>query len=111
MAETTDMLFDNKIMLTAKADFEKDAADLKTKGTELISALTAALKTFEGATKDAVMVKVGSTGTKDEKSLAYFAETQVPQLLTNLATLLEANRATLQKGDKMLADQISGNAK
>lgn len=57
------------------------------------------------------MVKIGTSDTKDEKALAYFVESQVPQLLTNLAKLLEANRETLQKGDKMLADQISGNGK
>lgn len=111
MVEGTGILFVNQTMLNAKSNFEQDAKDLKSAGETLVQSLTTALSTFEGATKDAVMQKIGVTGSADEKTLAFFAENQVPQMLTNLATLLEANRSTLEQGDKMLADQISGNAK
>lgn len=111
MEEYNGILFVNKTMLDAKANFEKDAQDLKNAGTALVTSLGTTLANFDGATKEAVMEKIGASGTASDKTLAFFVEQQVPQMLTNLATLLEANRSTLEQGDKMLADQISGNAK
>ena len=111
MAENIGILFVNQTMLEAKQKFDQDATELKNAGTTLIQSLGTALANFDGATKEAVMEKIGAIGTNNDKTLAFFVEQQVPQMLTNLATLLEANRDTLERGDKMLADQISGNAK
>lgn len=111
MAENPRILFDNEIMKNAISAFEDEKNNLKKAGEELIQALNQDLVGFEGATKDAIMKKIGETGSEDQGSLAYFVEKQVPQMLENLAVLLEANRSTLEKGDQMLADQISGNGK
>ena len=105
------MVADNAKMVNAKTTIDNMADDFKNnKANEFITSLTAALSTFEGETKDALMEsKIGKLGTGTEGTLAYFVETQIPQLIKKLAELLNGNIDTIDKSDKQLADAIRGN--
>ena len=105
------MVADNEKMVNAKTTIESMADDFKTnKANEFITSLTTALSTFEGETKDALMEsKIGKLGTETEGTLAYFVETQIPQLIKGLAELLNGNINTIDESDKKLADAIRGN--
>lgn len=100
------MVFDNGIMVQAVEDFNSRANDLKAAGQALLDALKGDLSTFEGNTKDALMELIGD-GSK-EGTLSYFVLTQVPKVLENAATLLDANRTQIQDGDSKLAEQLKG---
>lgn len=107
------MYVDNEQMTTAHSTI-KDLAtkDFKNAGTEFIGELTKALSTFEGETKDALMEsKIGAAGSEVEGTLAYFVETQIPNLVEGLAKLLEGNRDTIDKSDQKLADAIRSAGK
>lgn len=104
------MVVDNKKMDAAKRQIDDIEQKMKTAATEFIGELTYALSTFEGETKDALMLyKIGAAGTQTEGTLAYFVETQVPSLVNGLGTLLEGNRSTIEECDKKLAEAIAGN--
>lgn len=101
------MLVDNEKMTTAHSAIQDASKDFKNKATAFISDLTTALSTFEGDTKDALMEKkIGATGSEVEGTLAYFVETQIPQLLDGLASLLDGNRQTIDETDQKLAEAI-----
>lgn len=103
------MLVDNEKMITAHTEIQNASKDFKNKGTAFIADLTTALSTFEGETKDALMAsKIGSTGSQVEGTLAYFVETQIPQLIDGLAQLLDGNRSTIDESDMKLAEAIRG---
>lgn len=103
------MLIDNRKMEDARGNIEKASTDFKGKGSAFIAALTTALSTFEGETKDVLMEKkIGSSGSETEGTLAYFVEKQIPDLLNGLAKLLEGNRTTIDESDRKLAEAISG---
>lgn len=103
------MLVDNQKMVDTKKDIDTASTDFKGKGTAFIEALTNALSTFEGETKDALMKsKIGSSGSETEGTLAYFVEKQIPDLLNGLSQLLEGNRTTIDESDRKLAEAISG---
>jgi len=106
------MYVDNEQMATAFSTIDNLAKnDFKNAGTDFIAQLTQALSTFEGETKDALMEsKIGASGA-GEGTLAYFVETQVPELIEGLAKLLEGNRDTIDKSDKKLADAIRSAGK
>ena len=104
------MLVDNQKMEDAKKDIDSASADFKSKGSAFIEALTNALNTFEGETKDALMKsKIGSSGSETEGTLAYFVEKQIPSLLDGLSQLLEGNRTKIDESDRKLAEAISGD--
>lgn len=101
------MLVDNEKMTTAHGEIEQASEDFKNKGTAFIADLIAALSTFEGETKDALMEKkIGSTNSEVEGTLAYFVEKQIPDLITGLAKLLDGNRTTIDESDMKLAEAI-----
>jgi len=106
------MYVDNEQMATAFSTIDNLAKnDFKNAGTDFIAQLSQALSTFEGETKDALMEsKIGASGA-GEGTLAYFVETQVPELIEGLAKLLEGNRDTIDKSDKKLADAIRSAGK
>ena len=101
------MVFDNGIMTQAVTDFNNRAADLKKAGQALIDALNKDLATFEGKSKEALLELIGNES--KEGSLAFFVLTQVPKVLENAATLLDANRTQIQDGDSQLAQQLNSN--
>jgi len=100
------MLVDNNALEEAKKSIDAVVKKLQPEGTSLIKELTEALKDFEGETKDALMEKIGTSGTKTEGTLAFFVEEQLPGLLTALGELLDGNRETIVECDKKLADAI-----
>lgn len=103
------MLIDNQKMETARDAIEDAKGDFETKASAFIAALTSALSTFEGETKDVLMEKkIGSSGSETEGTLAYFVEKQIPSLLDGLMQLLEGNRTTIDDSDRKLAEAISG---
>lgn len=101
------MLIDNQKMETAKGAIDDAKGDFETKAGAFIEALTSALSTFEGETKDVLMEKkIGNVET--EGTLAYFVQKQIPDLLNGLSQLLEGNRTTIDESDRKLAEAISG---
>ncbi len=103
------MLVDNEKMESAVSSIQTASTNFKSKATAFIADLTAALSTFEGETKDAlIQSKIGTSGSETEGTLAYFVEKQIPDLLNGLAKLLEGNRNTIEKSDQQLAEAIRG---
>ena len=103
------MLVDNQKMIEAKDAIDKAVSDFEAKGAAFIEALTSALSTFEGETKDALInSKIGTSGSEVEGTLAFFVEKQIPNLLNGLSQLLDGNRSTVEESDRQLAEAISG---
>lgn len=103
------MLVDNQKMDTAVTAISDASTDFNTKASAFIADLTAALSTFEGETKDALMeAKIGTSGSDKEGTLAYFVEKQIPDLLKGLSDLLKGNKDTIEESDQKLAEAIRG---
>ena len=103
------MVVDNQKIVDAKETIEKDAEKFATMAKGFIAELESALSTFEGETKDVLMdKKIGSSSDEKPDTLSYFLITQIPQVIGNLAALLEGNRTTIDESDRKLAEAISG---
>lgn len=73
----------------------------KTDGQALIDALTSAISSMEGETKDALQ-KFFTTDVQK------FVTEDLPNAIQSMSELLEANRANFENVDKQIADSISG---
>ncbi len=105
------MYVENAALEKAKNEIDAVSNNFKTKGTEFITTLTNTLSTFSGETKDILMQqKIGNSGSEVEESLAYFVETGIPNLISGLSQIIEANRQTIDESDHQLAEAISGKS-
>lgn len=78
------------------------ALKYQTAGNELMEALTAAIATMEGETKDAL----DKFFTDDVKP---FVTEELPKAIKSMSVLLEANRKNFEDVDRTIAENIAGN--
>jgi uncharacterized protein YukE len=76
--------------------------EYSTAGTDFISDLNNAIAEMEGEAKDAFKSFI-------DKDVNEFVATQLPEAITGMASLLEANRQNFLDVDQKLATSISGN--
>ncbi len=82
---------------------------LQEKGENLITELKTTLNGFSGNTKDVVMKKIGdinAQGTPDEGKLAYLVCTMLPEMLKQIAVIIEVNRSMIEQYDTGLANAL-----
>ncbi len=91
----------NEGVLSAIDAMKGHAASYRAAGETLISSLNSAIADMEGAAKDAF----GELINKDIKA---FVETELPEAIEGMASLLEANRENFEKVDQQIADNING---
>lgn len=78
------------------------ALKYQTAGNELMEALTTAIATMEGETKDAL----DKFFTDDVKP---FVTEDLPKAIKSMSVLLEANRKNFEDVDRTIAENIAGN--
>ena len=90
----------NADVVNAVKNIKEISGSYKTAGEALIEALTGAISAMEGETKDALQ-KFFTTDVQK------FVTEDLPQALTGMADLLEANRKNFEDVDKQIAESIS----
>lgn len=94
----------NAIGGSTEGSLEGLALKYQEAGTAFVEALTTAISTMEGATKDALEKFF------TDKVKPFVAES-VPNAVKSTAMLLEANRANFESVDKQIADSITSGGK
>lgn len=105
-----DCRIENASVLTAidniggktQGSLEGIAKEYKDAGDAFVEALTTAISTMEGETKDAL----NNFFTTDVKS---FVTEDLPNAINSMSVLLEANRDNFEKVDKQIAESIAGS--
>ena len=92
----------NQGVLTALQSIESCRASYAEAGQTLISSLTSAIADMEGAAKDAFQALI-------DKDIKKFAETDLPEAIKGMHTLLEENRRNFEEVDQKIADNIRGS--
>ena len=83
-------------------------------GVELINNLTTTFSTFSGNTREVVMEKIGTInapGTPEEAKLAYLACTTLPEMVKQIAVIIEVNRNLIEQYDTGLAKALQENGR
>lgn len=91
----------NAGMLSAVQSIADIAGQYKTAGENFITELNNALSEMEGATKDALKNFI-------DNDVNQFVAVDLPNALTGMSQLLEANRENFEKVDEQIAQSISG---
>lgn len=106
------MMVDNGKMVDAYNSLVQAESNFKSQAESFIAELNAAIATFEGETKDALVESKIGTNPETEGTLICFVEKQIPELIKGLYTLLDKNRETIDESDMKLAEAIrdGGNA-
>lgn len=85
------------------------AKTMQEKGEQLIKDLTTTFSTFSGNTREVVMEKIGTVeapGTAEEGKLAYLLCTTLPEMIKQIAVIIEVNRNLIEQYDTGLAKAL-----
>ncbi len=92
----------NSAIASAVSNINTMSTNYKTNGENFILSLNSAIAEMEGATKDALDDFI-------TKTVKEYVEVSVPDALSGMSQLLEANRTNFVDVDKQIADSISAS--
>ncbi|MDR2492229.1 MAG: hypothetical protein LBD25_02030 [Coriobacteriales bacterium] len=91
----------NASMTAAKTDIDNISNEYTNAGSDFITNFNSAISEMEGETKDALEKFI-----KD--NVQPLVEKSIPEAVTGMGKLLEANRENFEKTDKAIAESIAG---
>lgn len=96
--------FDYAKMSTAAKEIREISNSYKNAAQEFGTSVADAIKNWEGESKDKMSNLIGTVD--KEGSVMYLTEKAIPELLTYLADLLEANATQMASADQQMAEGI-----